>query len=636
MDLRSRSGNPSGRAIRCLLLILFILTVANIGRSQNTIITDHFNIYYSTKAQHTARRVAEIAEEVYNPLAAAFNAFDSFSRIHVFVHDDVDFSNGFASYYQNKIEIWATDLDFELRGAHNWIKNVLTHELAHIISLKVASRGFFNFGVASVGAFNVNPDFVFQLPYFHLVTPSWYAEGVAQFATQSEGHDSWDSHRDMLLRMAVLEDDLLSYDDMGVFAGDGLHGEMVYNQGFALLNYILKTYGEGKVEALAHHTGILSFNKAIKSVLGVSAGKLYNDWKDSLKKEYTNRANQISNEVTIASNGIGPQSILLNGSSASPAFTPYQKNQKALTVMPLAEQTLEGQLIIDGGYLDYFPAVSPDGEKIAYISNEGNDFALTRLHIYTRRTGHVQTYNKRVRSRLSWTPDSQKLVYVRLKDRFNDLFVFDINSNKERRISADLRAKDPAVSPDGKTIAFVRNNDGSTNLALADIDGSGIRYFSNYNDGTQIYGPVWSPDGSKIAFSIFRGEDRDIAIVRADAKTFTKKIEAPDSLAFADTSAFEVLIHTTDDERDPCWLPEGGGIVYSSNREGIFNLYEYSLDTGQTYKRTSVLGGAFVPKVLPDGETIVYAGYHAANYNIYHVSTKAFSKLVALEQVDRD
>ncbi len=104
---------------------------------------------------------------------------------------------------------------------------------------------------------------------------------------------------------------------------------------------------------------------------------------------------------------------------------------------PLAEQTQEGQLIIDGGYLDYFPAVSPDGEKIAYISNEGNDFALTRLHIYTRRTGHVQTYNKRVRSRLSWTPDSQKLVYVRLKDRFNDLFVFDINSNKERRISAD-------------------------------------------------------------------------------------------------------------------------------------------------------------------------------------------------------
>ena len=70
MDLRSRTGNASGRAIRCLLIILFVLTVANIGRSQNAIITDHFNIYYSTNAQHTARRVAEIAEEVYNPLAA--------------------------------------------------------------------------------------------------------------------------------------------------------------------------------------------------------------------------------------------------------------------------------------------------------------------------------------------------------------------------------------------------------------------------------------------------------------------------------------------------------------------------------------------------------------------------------------
>ena len=94
---------------------------------------------------------------------------------------------------------------------------------------------------------------------------------------------------------------------------------------------------------------------------------------------------------------------------------------------------------------------------------------------------------ERVRSRVSWTPDSKQLVYVRRKENFNDLFVYNLDKEKERRISRNLRAKDPAVSPDGSLIAFVRNQDGSTNLGLMNIDGTNIRYLTHYNDGTQIY-----------------------------------------------------------------------------------------------------------------------------------------------------
>ena len=41
-----------------------------------------------------------------------------------------------AYYYDNKIVIWASPLDFELRGSHRWLQNVITHEFAHIISLQ--------------------------------------------------------------------------------------------------------------------------------------------------------------------------------------------------------------------------------------------------------------------------------------------------------------------------------------------------------------------------------------------------------------------------------------------------------------------------------------------------------------------
>lgn len=608
------------------LIVCVILILPQRVTAQAVIVTDHFSIYYNASVENTARRVAEVAEEVYAPLVSAFDAFDDMSQVYIWVHDDSDFSNGFANYAQNKIEIWASDLEFELRGSTHWIRNVLTHELAHIVSLKIAKNGLLSYTVLNLGRYNVNPDYVFSLPFYHLNVPTWYAEGIAQFESQKMGHDAWDTHRDMLLRMAALENDLLSYDDMGVFLKDGLHSEMVYNQGFALVNYIESHYGQGKAEDLAHHTGLFRFDKALGSVLGVKGQALYDSWTRDLKGGYEGLLR-------------GKLAESVSQSSALPEWPPYLKNRDALPLHPLTQQSQEGRLLIDGGYLDHFPALSPDGKMIAYISNQGYEYALTHLKLYNTETGEVKTLVKQVGSRVSWTPDSKQLVYSKRKGRFYDLYVYDLATEKEKRISRNLRSKDPAVSPDGKTVAFVRNKDGSTNLALVGIDGVGLRYLSNYNDGTQIFSPAWSPDGNQIAISIFREKDRDIAIVDAHAASFIKPGEAPDSSAFLDESAITVLIHSDADERDPVWLPDGSGLVFSSDRDGIFNLYEYRMDTMDTeelIQRSNVLGGAFSPSVASDGKSIVYAGYHAANYNVYHLAMDAFAMPVALDLVEKE
>ena len=604
---------------------MILLVLPAIIQAQNSIVTDHFNIYYSLGADETARRVAEVAEEVYAPLASAFDAFDEFSRIDVIVHDEVDFSNGFAMYQQNRVEIWATELDFELRGTSNWIKNVFTHELAHIISLKVASHGFFNIGMFSLGRFNVNPDFYFQIPYYHLVAPTWWVEGVAQYSAERLGNDAWDTHRDMLLRMAALEGDLLTYDEMGVFSGNGLHSEMVYNQGFGLLRYVLEAYGPGKAEELSQHTGQLGFERSIQNVLGVSSGQLYSDWKKRLTEGYSEFARGINGAVD------GNVSDSRDGH-----WPAHRKNHDAMSPTTFSSHSMEGDLIVDGGYLDYFPTISPDGKKIAYISNEGQDFVIPRIRMYDIATGEVDELKDRVYSRLSWTPDSKRLVYNRRKGRYNDLFSYDVTSRKEKRLSAELRARHAAVSPDGKKIAFVHNNDGSSNLAMIDVNGTNKRMFTNFNNGSQCYYPAWSPDGTQIAFGIFVDEDRDIGIINVDSPTFTKKTEAPDSAAFFDSTALKVVIRSDADERDPVWLPDGTGILFSSDRGGVFNIYEYNLASGNVTKRTEVIGGAFSPTISPDGESIVYSGYHAANYNLYKIPRNAYDKTVELDTLSRD
>ncbi len=61
------------------------------GETQiQTIITDHFRIHYMSGASGTARRVADISEEVFASLAAAYNYYDEFNLVHVIVVDSSD------------------------------------------------------------------------------------------------------------------------------------------------------------------------------------------------------------------------------------------------------------------------------------------------------------------------------------------------------------------------------------------------------------------------------------------------------------------------------------------------------------------------------------------------------------------
>ncbi|MFH1570205.1 MAG: hypothetical protein ABIL09_19595 [Gemmatimonadota bacterium] len=566
------------------------------GQAQlRTFSTDHFVITFVDETEGTARRVAEVAEEIFPRLAAAFNYYDDYSPIHLVVLDNTDFGNGAADDYSNTVFIWASSLDWEFRGEHEWIKNVLTHEITHVLTLDKARKHWpFRVALLSVSRFDSNPDITFDFPLYYRNTPTWWVEGIAQMGSYTFGWDTWDSHRDMLLRMAVLEHDLHTYAELGTFSNrtGGYRAEMIYNQGYALLLYVDAIYGRDKVTALQEHTGVLSFEVAIQRVLGISAGQLYDDWVRYLEQSYGRQVAELQRQV-------------------------------AFEGEPLAE--------LNEGVLEYHPAWSPDGGKLAYITSQHRAFAQTRLAIHDFATGRHKVLDRYVDTRISWSPDGRQIVFLRNKEGYNDLYVYDLERDEEHRISARMRARDPNFSPDGERIAFVRNQDGNSNLALVNRDGSGLSYLTNNNDGTQIYAPRWSPDGRWILFSVFRTADRDIAMMRSDSPARPKNWGIrdrtpvpdslkvfPDSLAYpdADTSGFRVVLGSRADERDPCWLPDGSGFVFSSDESGIFNLYLYHLDTGAVEQLTNVVGGAFTPSVSADGR-VAYASYHANNYDLY-------------------
>ncbi len=609
------------RAIFSAIAALFLTGAAQ--AQIKTIVTDHFRVHYMLGAEGTARRVAETCEEVFPTLAAAYDYYDDFRTIHVIVLDNSDvLGNGWANYYSNTMAIWATSLDFELRGSHDWIKNVVTHELTHIMTLNKARKKWpFQFALLSVSRFDSNPDITFQFPLYHLNAPRGWTEGIAQYGAQKFGYDTWDSHRDMLLRMAVLEDDLLSWEEMGtVWDRMGkFYGEFVYNQGYAMMVYIHEQYGAEKVDELTHQIGSMSFDPAIRRVLGVSADQFYANWVAFLAENY----GRLESEIR-------------------------------------AQGFFQGESLdeVNEGVLEYHPALSPDGKKLAYLTSEKQDYGLTVLKIYDFETRKKTELKNWIDTRIGWSPDGEEIVFVRNKGGFNDLYIYNLAEDKERRISARLRAKDPSFSPDGQRIAFVHNEDGTNNLGLIDRDGTDLVYLTNNNDATQYMGPRFSPDGEWLLFSLFRGEDRDIAMIRADSpprpKVFEKAknkkkseddeegeegeeetIEVfPDTVAFAhpDSSGFRAVVASPADERDPHWLPDGSGFVFSSDQSGIFNIYRYRLENDEVEQLTNVIGGAFVPTVAAD-ERVVYSGYHSNDYSLYSFEMGEFERDAHFEPV---
>ena len=87
-----------------------------------------------------AGEILEIAESVWPTLAKAYESYEHYQRIDILIVDESDDANGFAIYPWSQVAIFAPHMDWVLRNRQIWLRNVVTHELAHVFSLRRAAR----------------------------------------------------------------------------------------------------------------------------------------------------------------------------------------------------------------------------------------------------------------------------------------------------------------------------------------------------------------------------------------------------------------------------------------------------------------------------------------------------------------
>ena len=223
-------------------------------------------------------------------------------------------------------------------------------------------------------------------------------------------------------------------------------------------------------------------------------------------------------------------------------------------------------------------AVSPDGTQVALVVR-GDVYVVARrgkdlASVAAAPTGRVTATTARERDVL-WSPDGKQLVYA--SDRFGQLDLFSVRPadrddgkfprtqrfTETRLTSSPDDEQQPAFSPDGKLLAYVKGKGG---LVVANSDGSSPKVLFEHWERIVF---SWSPDSKWLAFSREdEAYNNEIWIVPA-----------------AGGQAVNVSQHPGEDTH-PVWSPDGRRLYWLSkrhaNRVGLWAVYLTKADNERT------------------------------------------------------
>ena len=527
----------------------------------NFIVSPNFNVYYYGDNHDLAIFTSKVAEESLDQIGKHLR-WRSQKPIKIIVytsHNDFQQTNIVNVYMSEGIggvtELYKNRIVIPFEGSYAQFKHVIHHELVHAIINDMIYGGNVQ-GVLSGRIL--------------LQVPLWANEGLAEFLSVD-----WDTKSDMVLRDLAIEENLPQVEQLN-------YSILAYKGGQSVWQYITKKYGREKVgEVFQQMRRTQNAEKGFESALGVDFEKLTEDWHDYLKKEYWSDINK-REKLSDFSEKLTDRSKTKNFYNVSPAF-------------------------------------SPDGNTIAYFTDQSGymDLVLLNVNSGKQKKRLIRGNNspdfeelKWLQPGLSWSPNGKQIAFASKSGKEDSIIIVNVKNGKYKKIPIGLDGVfTTSWHPSGNKIAFIGQKNDSNDLYLIDLKNNVITNLTNdiYSD----FNPSWSLDGNKIFFS----SDRSNYNSDADMSEFDFY---NNDIFYYDlnTKSVNQVTNTSYHEDYPVTTKDNV-LFYTADYNGVHNIFMHNLDTNETKPITNVITGIQQIDVNRSSNKIVFSGYKDRGWDLF-------------------
>lgn len=531
--------------------------------------TDHFDIYfYDDAGKYLSKFTAQVAENALDQIQSHWR-YRITNRIPIVIynsHTDFQQTNVVSEFMPEGVggvtELFKNRMTLPFEGDWEQFRHVIHHELTHA----VLNDKFYGGSLQNIISNNIR----FMLPI-------WMNEGLAEF--ESEG--GYDIQTDMFIRDAVIGEYLPSLEN--------LNGYFAYRGGQAFYWYVEQNYGREKIAELLNRcraTGNL--DAAFKGAFGKTVREFSDQWLYDLKKIYWPDIADRKRPVDFAVR-----------------LTDHKR---------------------DESFYNTSPSISPNGNKVAFISDRDGPRSVYVMDIDNPRsireliTGEINTEFEELHlltPSIAWSPDSRK-VSMAVKSKGHDAaFVIDVETGDRVKLPIDLDAIYAVEwSPDGKKLTFQGIKGEQPDIYLYDFATKKMTNLTN--DIFFDTEPQWGAD-SKTIYFISDRRDNPIGTAKPDSFLIWNYDYRGRDLFDLNTETMQLTRLTNSDEikeSAPVVGPDGR-VLYISDKNGINNIYVLDPKTGATRALTNSISGIEHLSISRDGGKLVFTSWNGDGQDVF-------------------